>query len=90
LLRNCNNKGQCWYRRVFWQTTKIAICTNKLNVLPKVELEPFRNSPINLLWMIPISESERTFVIENGSSELIKELNLIGEEIYNLERKTIK
>jgi len=40
--------------------------------------------------MIPISESERTFVIENGSSELIKELNLIGEEIYNLERKTIK
>ena len=40
--------------------------------------------------MIPISESERAFVIEKGSGELIEALNLIGEEIYNLDRKTLK
>ena len=72
------------------ESFKAVIFTKKLNVLPKVELDPFRNSPINLLWMIPISESERTFIIENGSSELIKELNLIGEEIFNLDRKPLK
>ncbi len=66
-----------------------VILTNRLDVLPKPEIKNYRNSKINLLWMVPISEKERQNIIDNGSDVVIDELNKIGEKIYSLERDEV-
>ena len=45
---------------------------------PGVALPKFQCDPINLLWMIPISESERRFAEDHGSSELSNRLERGG------------
>ena len=42
-----------------------------------------------MLWLIPITETERQFAIDNGSYVLLKKLNEIGEDIFSLEREEI-
>ncbi|QXP59453.1 suppressor of fused domain protein [Olleya sp. HaHaR_3_96] len=66
-----------------------VILTNKLNVLPQSEIEDYRHSKINLLWMVPISEKERQHVIDNGSADIIERLNQIGEHVFSLNRDEI-
>ncbi len=66
-----------------------VILTNKLDILPKPELDDYRDSRINFLWMIPISEKERNEVIENGSDGILNKLNELGEKIYSLERNEV-
>jgi len=55
-----------------------------------VEFDSYRGAKVNLIWMIPISQSERDFIMEKGSTAFIKELNTIGEEIFNLDRIFLK
>ncbi|ANQ49887.1 suppressor of fused domain protein [Flammeovirga sp. MY04] len=66
-----------------------VILTNKLDVLPKPELEDYRSSKVNFLWMIPISEKERIFVMENEKSDIIHRLNKIGNEVFSLDREEV-
>lgn len=66
-----------------------VLLTNKLEVLPKVELGKYRNSNINFLWMVPISQKERKLVIDKGSQALIKKLDKIGVEVYSLDRDEV-
>lgn len=67
-----------------------VILVKHLNALPVVELEDYRNSKVNILWMIPITEKERNHVVENGSEPLLAKLNQIGIEIFNINRSEIK
>ncbi|WP_316844387.1 suppressor of fused domain protein [Pedobacter psychrodurus] len=73
------------------KNTKITavILVKDLNVLPKFALDDYRGSPINVLWMIPITENERNHVIENGCETLIEKLNSIGTEVFNVYRPEI-
>lgn len=66
---------------------KSVLLTNKLSVLPNVELENYNNSHVHFLWLVPITEKERQFAIDNGSTSLINRLNTLGQEIYSLDRK---
>ncbi|MEO1450019.1 MAG: suppressor of fused domain protein [Bacteroidota bacterium] len=68
---------------------KAVLLTNRLDKLPAPELEPFQNSPINFLWMIPLSERERNEVMENGSVEIVEKLNNIGEAVFSLSREEV-
>ncbi|KRT16051.1 hypothetical protein ASU31_11155 [Pedobacter ginsenosidimutans] len=74
-----------------FKNTKITsvILVRDLNVLPKLELNDYRGSSVNVLWMIPITENERNHVIENGSEPLIEKLNNIGSEVFNIYRPEI-
>jgi len=63
-----------------------VIFTNRLSILPKIEFENLGISKVKFLWMIPITDAERKLTMDSGSDELIQKLNLIGEEIFNLDR----
>jgi hypothetical protein len=41
---------------------------------PPVLLPPYRDDPVNLLWMVPVTESERRLAAEKGSGELMAKL----------------
>ena len=68
---------------------KSVLLTSNLDILPKFEINPFRGSKINLLWMIPITTNERKFIMDFGSQEFIALLNDIGEGVYSLDRKEL-
>lgn len=63
--------------------------TNKLEILPNPELDDYRDSKVNFLWMVPISENERKEIVDNGSDFVIQKLNKIGEKIFSLKREEI-
>ena len=63
-----------------------VVLTNHLDCLPPVDLGTYRGSPINFLWMIPITERERVELGGEGAAPLIAALNRIGEEVYSLGR----
>lgn len=67
-----------------------VILVKDLNVLPKLEIENYRDSNVNVLWMIPITENERNFVRDMGCEILIEKLNNIGSEIFNIHREELK
>lgn len=55
-----------------------------------VALPHFRGDPINLLWMIPISETERKFAETNGSTELVSRLERAGVNwIASMQRSSV-
>lgn len=57
---------------------------------PDVKLPDFHGDPVNLLWMIPISEKERRFAETNGSSELSDRLEREGVNwIAKLDRNSV-
>jgi len=57
---------------------------------PDVTMPGFRDDPVNLLWMIPISEQERQFAQANGSAELINRLERAGVNwIATMRRKSV-
>lgn len=66
-----------------------VVLTNKLDILPKPELGVYRESNINFLWMIPISEKERNEIMDNGCDGIINKLNKIGKSVLSLERKEV-
>ena len=66
-----------------------VVLTNRLDVLPKPQLDNYRNSRINFLWMVPVSEKERNEIIKNGSDEILTKLNELGEQIYSLNRAEV-
>ena len=66
-----------------------VVLTNKLDILPKPELDNYRESKINLLWMVPISEKERNEIMDNGSNRILEKLNKIGDRVFSLEREEV-
>lgn len=66
-----------------------AVLTNRLDVLPKVDLPDYRGSRTNFMWMFPISSKERQAIINKGSEKVLMGLNKIGGEIFNLDRKEV-
>jgi hypothetical protein len=45
---------------------------------PDVHLPLLRDDPVTLLWMVPITERERTLAIASGSRELLSRLSAAG------------
>lgn len=68
---------------------KSALLTQYVSALAKVEFEKYRQSTINFLWLIPITEKEREFAMEHGSERLIERMNGIGQEILSLDRNEL-
>ena len=66
-----------------------VLLTSQLNILPEPNIEKYRNSKTNFLWMVPISEKERQHIVDNGSTTIINELNKIGEEVFSLDRAEV-
>lgn len=66
-----------------------VLLTHQLSVFPQLPLPEYRGSKVNFLWLIPITESERQFAMEQGSDILIQALEAIGESVFSLERKTV-
>ena len=65
---------------------KSVLLTQKVSVMPELSIENYRNSSVNFLWLIPITEKERQFAIDKGSYRLIEKLNEIGEEVFKRHR----
>lgn len=59
-----------------WMNTDFtaAIFTAEHQRVTKPDLDPFMGDPVNLLWMLPISSSERELAQENGSQSLFDQL----------------
>jgi len=55
-----------------------ALLTNQMPELPSLHLRTFRGDPVSILWFLPISESERTFAMNNGSQSLLRRLAEAG------------
>ncbi len=68
---------------------KSVLLTSKVAVLPKVEMENYNNSRINFLWLIPITEKERQYAIDEGSESIIDKINEIGNDVFSLDRKEL-
>lgn len=51
-----------------------ALLSREHPAVPPAELPAFRSDPVNLLWMILISDRDRAFAMDRGSSELMKAL----------------
>jgi hypothetical protein len=66
-----------------------VVLTSRLDILPKPELDDYRDSKVNLLWMIPISKKERNEIMENGSNGILEKLNKIGNKVFSLEREEV-
>ncbi|NLR95092.1 suppressor of fused domain protein [Flammeovirga agarivorans] len=49
----------------------------------------FRESKITFLWMIPITKKERDIAISEGSEKLISKLNILGTEVFSLNRPEV-
>jgi hypothetical protein len=57
---------------------------------PTVRLPSFRDDPVNLIWMIPITEAERGFAQQHGSRSLAERLSAAGHGwIAPLRRKSV-
>ncbi|PBI87591.1 Suppressor of fused protein (SUFU) [Flavobacterium sp. ACN2] len=68
---------------------KYAVLTNKLKVLPQMNLTSYAKSNISFLWIVPVSERELEVMKESGSQAVLSKLDSIGEEIFNLERNEV-
>lgn len=51
-----------------------ALLSNHHPGVPAISLPRFRDDPVSILWMIPISEREREFAIQNRSAALFDRL----------------
>ncbi|MCM0665625.1 suppressor of fused domain protein [Flavobacterium tyrosinilyticum] len=68
---------------------KYAVLTNKLKVLPQINLTSYAKSNVSFLLIVPISEREMEVMKESGSQAVLSKLDSIGEEIFNLERNEV-
>lgn len=68
---------------------KYAVLTNKLKVLPQMNVPAFGNSKTNFLWIVPVSDTEWEVMKESGSQFILDKLDDIGEEIFNLNREEV-
>ncbi|WP_282135657.1 suppressor of fused domain protein [Seonamhaeicola maritimus] len=66
-----------------------VVLTNAIDILPKPELDDYRESKINFFWMVPISEKERNEIMNNGSEEILTKLNKIGDKVFSLKREEV-
>ena len=68
---------------------KSVVLVKHLTHLPDIELDDYRDSQVNILWMVPISENERIYIMDNGFQPFHEKLNKIGSEIFNIYRNEI-
>ena len=57
--------------------------------LPAIKLPEFREDPVNLLWMLPITESERIFAVDKGGEALLEKLKQAGYGVVGQERSSV-
>ncbi|AWK03459.1 hypothetical protein HYN56_04165 [Flavobacterium crocinum] len=68
---------------------KYAVLTNKLKLLPQMNVPAFGDSKTNFLWIVPVSDNEWTVMKESGSKFILDKLDTIGEEIFSFERQEV-
>lgn len=67
-----------------------ALLSTRHPEVPEFALPLFRNDPVNLLWMIPITEKERRFAVKHGSIPLTEALfSQRAKELGSFTRKEI-
>jgi hypothetical protein len=67
-----------------------AILTQEVKAFPEVDIPDYRGSKPKVYWLIPITNEERKYVMEKGSTKLIEKMNEIGQAIFSLDRKEIR
>ncbi|MFB9077874.1 suppressor of fused domain protein [Flavobacterium procerum] len=77
------------FQTIVSEKYKYAVLTNKLKLLPQMDVPAFGNSETNFLWIVPISSAEWDVMKESGSQVVLDKLDNIGEEIFNLEREEV-
>jgi len=66
-----------------------VLLVKNLDILPKIQLVDSYNKCVNFLWMIPITQSEREYLMKNKETNILELLNKIGANIFNLKRESI-
>jgi hypothetical protein len=56
---------------------------------PKVLLPPLRGDPVNVLWLLPITESERATAMGQGSAKLAELLAKAGHGFVHRDRESV-
>ena len=68
--------------------TAVLLSENPLGA-PEVVLPSYRSDAVTILWMIPITESERTLAIQEGSTELERRLRESGAGWVHRDRGSV-
>ena len=55
-----------------------VLLSAKLPKTPRISLPPFRGDPLNVLWILPISQAERDFAQKHKSDALLHRLARAG------------
>jgi hypothetical protein len=63
--------------------------TDSLANTPRIALPAFRGDRTNLLWVFPISESERKFAETNSTAELVQNLQQAGCDVVIRRRQPL-
>jgi hypothetical protein len=66
----------------------VALTAMSLNA-PRLDLSPFRNDPINVLWMAPITPSEREFAMTHATKELFDMMSAAGVGYIHRRRRAV-
>lgn len=56
---------------------------------PRVDLPGYRGDPLGLLWFLPITESERSFAMEQGGEALLRRLEAAGHGWIHKDRAAV-
>jgi hypothetical protein len=56
---------------------------------PAIHLPDYRNDPVSLLWLIPISAPEREFIIEHGAKEFLQRFAAAGNSWIHKDRPDV-
>jgi hypothetical protein len=67
-----------------------VLWTAKLPKTPPIPLPPFRGDPLNILWLLPISQAERDFAQQHDSAALLKRLTGAGCDFTIRNRAPLK
>ena len=67
-----------------------VLFSTKLPKTPRIALPPFRGDPLNVLWMLPISQAEREFAQRHESEALLQRLAGTGCDFVIRKRSPLK
>lgn len=71
------------------KTFPAALLTSKMPGIPPIKLPPFRGDPINILWVVPITNAERTLAMKTDSTTLMKKMKQANAGFVHCKRHSV-
>ena len=66
-----------------------VLFTNRLSEFPNVNLGDYRGSRVLFLWAVPITDRERSVIMEGGAEEVLAGLEGLGAGVFNIDRPAV-